>query len=89
MATRHRDEAYGDAGGKGDGKDGLLINNGNVLAFAYALAYMMNNDDVRHEMAVEALNKVNRYKIDSIMEQWRLLFESVCGDGEKGGLTNG
>ena len=61
-----------------DGKDGLLIKDGNVLAFAYALAYMMNNDEARREMAREALLTVSRFKLEHIMEQWRSLFEEVC-----------
>lgn len=74
---------YGPSSIISDGKDGLLIKSGNVLAFAYALAYMMNDEDQRRQMAKEALLTVNHFKLENIMEQWRQLFEEVCSRQQK------
>ena len=61
-----------------DGVDGLLIKNGNVQAMANALISLMSNEEVRCQMSKKALEKVNDFKLESIMERWRLLFEEVC-----------
>lgn len=61
-----------------DGVDGLLIKNGNVQAMANALISLMSNEEVRCQMSKKALEKVNDFKLENIMERWRLLFEEVC-----------
>lgn len=57
--------------------DGLLVPNGDVYAFADKLYELMNDDSMRKEMSVKAVNNISRFGIESICSQWKRLFESL------------
>ena len=60
-----------------DGKDGVLVENGNVDALAAALSKIMKDDHLRHSMSTAGVRNVQRYRLENIAEQWRQLFESL------------
>jgi glycosyltransferase involved in cell wall biosynthesis len=60
-----------------DGKDGFLVENGNVEALTATLLKMMKDDHLRHSMATAGVRNVQRYRLENIAEQWRQLFESL------------
>ena len=60
-----------------DGKNGLLVENGNIEMLAEKICYLIENDEIRRKMGQQARIDVERFKIEQIAEQWRQLFESL------------
>ena len=60
-----------------DGKDGLLVENGDIKGLAEKICYLIEHEDVRKEMGRSARTSVERFKIEHIAQQWKELFESV------------
>lgn len=60
-----------------NGKDGLLVENGDVEGLADKICYLIENDNVRKEMGRQARSSVERFKIEQIAQKWRELFESL------------
>lgn len=60
-----------------DGKNGLLVENGNIEMLAEKIIYLIENDEVRRKMGRQARIDVERFKIEQIAEQWKGLFESL------------
>lgn len=63
-----------------DGKDGILVGNGNIDLLASELSKMMNIETLRQSMSKEGLKNAQRFYIGHIAEQWKLLFESLSVD---------
>ena len=59
-----------------EGKDGILVENGNIDALASALSRMMCDDNLRHFMSSNGIRNVQRFKMETIGNQWKTLFES-------------
>lgn len=57
-----------------DGGDGLLVENGNVEALADGLSKLMGDDALRHRMAANGINNMQRFSIEHIAECWKKLF---------------
>ena len=60
-----------------DGKDGLLVENGNVSELAEKICFLIEHEDKRKCMGAKARRNVNRFKIENIGQQWEKLFEEV------------
>lgn len=60
-----------------DGKDGLLVDNGDIEGLAEKICYLIENEDVRRKMGQEARIDVERFKIEPIARQWKELFDSL------------
>lgn len=60
-----------------NGRDGFLIENGDVNEFAEKLQYLMSNVEQRKVMGTEAIAKASAYTADKIVEQWDRLFKSL------------
>lgn len=60
-----------------DGKDGLLVENGNVKVLADALARLMSDENLRRSMAEAGVRNVQRFSLNSIAGRWKSLFESL------------
>ncbi len=60
-----------------DGEDGVLVEKGNVDALASSLIRLTNNDTIRHSMSIKGIRNVRRFNIESISEQWKVLFCSL------------
>ena len=59
-----------------NGKDGFLIEDGKITAFASAVEKLIENEELRQEMGKNAKQKANTYAIEPIMERWDKLFKS-------------
>lgn len=60
-----------------DGKDGFLVENGNVDKLAEAMLKLVLDKDLRSEMGKNAKINVQRFSIDEIANKWKALFEEV------------
>ena len=60
-----------------DGKDGFLIDCYDVDAFADKLCLMMENESLRKQMGLYAIQSALRFKKEKIMPKWNTLFESL------------
>ncbi len=58
-------------------KCGFVIKNGNIHLFADKLKYLMNHPEVRKRFSIAATSKAQYYHVDTIMNQWKHLFESL------------
>ena len=58
-------------------KCGYVIEDGNINQFAEKLSYLMDHFDIRKQFSKAAINKAQSYHEDIIMNQWKLLFESL------------
>lgn len=58
-------------------KDGILVSNGDVAAFAEALASLMLDDEKRKRMGEAARESVARFSESSVMQQWERLFSRL------------
>ena len=59
-----------------DGEDGLLVDNGNVDAFAASLSQLMQNSSLGKSMAIAGKTNVQRFYMEYIAKQWKVIFES-------------
>src|SRR5207253_9969129 len=59
------------------GIDGLLVETNNVEALASAMVRLMDDDTLRQSMAQRALEVLNRFALDSVLQQWERLFARV------------
>lgn len=58
-------------------KCGYVIENGNIGLFAEKLNYLMDHPEKRKQFSIAAINKARSYHVDTIMNQWKSLFESL------------
>ena len=60
-----------------DGKDGVLVENGNIEKLADALVSLIQDEKKRNNIAINAVQSVKRFQMDRIANQWKQLFEDV------------
>lgn len=60
-----------------DQEDGILVENGSVDKLSKAMILLMKNHDLCVKMAINGQKNVLRFKIDTIAERWKSLFESM------------
>jgi glycosyltransferase involved in cell wall biosynthesis len=58
-----------------DGENGILVENGNVRAFAAELADLMRSGDRREDMAIRAIEASNGHGVDRIILRWAEVLE--------------
>ncbi len=63
-----------------DGKNGLLVPEGNVQALAEAMKRLMYDEPLRRRMGTEALKIKEKYSEDAVMDKWLKLFEKLAND---------
>lgn len=56
---------------------GYVIENGNIDLFAEKLSFLMDHPEIRKTFSIAAINKARSYHVETIMNQWKLLFESL------------
>jgi len=61
-------------------KCGYIIDNNNIDSFAEKLCYLIDHPEIRKSFSKAAINKAQLYQIDTIMNQWKLLFESLLSE---------
>ena len=59
-----------------DGEDGLLVENGDVEAFAKSLSQLMNSPLLCQSMSKAGKANVQRFYMEQVSKQWKALFES-------------
>ena len=57
--------------------DGILVENGNVAKLADAIIWMTQHPEHRKSMATNAVDNVQRFRIEQIAEQWKSLFNAL------------
>ena len=60
-----------------DGKDGFLVKDRNIHAFANRICQLIANRELRLQMGQAAVQSAQHYSADRIMPQWKQLFESL------------
>ncbi|MPL85123.1 Glycosyltransferase Gtf1 [bioreactor metagenome] len=58
-------------------KDGILVNSGDINELAEKICFLIENEDIRKNMGINARKNAERFKIEHIAEQWKLLFEGL------------
>lgn len=59
-----------------DGEDGLLVENGNIDAFAVNLSQLMQNASLGKSMVIAGKTNVQRFYMEHIAKRWKDIFES-------------
>ena len=57
--------------------DGILVDSGNVEKFAESIIMLIQHPEKRKEMAIKALENVQRFRVDRIAEKWKSLFDAL------------
>jgi len=57
--------------------DGLLVENGNIDKLAEAIIWMAQHPEQLKVMATKAIDNVQRFRIEHIVEKWKFLFDSL------------
>lgn len=60
-----------------EGKDGFLVENGNIQQLAERICYLIEHDEERKKMGKNAIETAKKYDINEIGKQWVNLFYSV------------
>ena len=60
-----------------NGKDGMLVENGNVEKLAEAIIHLAQSPDSLSQMGQTARVNVRRFDIDTIAEKWKRLFDDL------------
>lgn len=60
--------------------NGFLIEDGNLNAFVQKLELLIEDENLRFQMGKVAQKSMKKYQIDSIMQQWKTLFESLINE---------
>ena len=70
---------YGPADIINDGVDGFLVENRNIEAYFRKVCQLIENEALRVKMGQDAVVSSRRYRVESIMPKWDLLFRSLMG----------
>lgn len=65
---------YGPASIIEDGRNGFLVEDGNIREFANKLSLLLRDEELRKKFSVAALERAMHFDVDVIMERWRRLF---------------
>ena len=60
-----------------EGKDGFLVEPGNIKELAEKIIYLIEHEDIRKSMGLEARSNSERFRMEKIAGQWNTLFESI------------
>lgn len=59
------------------GVDGILCENGNTEELANGICRLIENEALRAELGQKAASSCQRFSLESVMEQWDLLFKEI------------
>ena len=60
-----------------NGKNGLLVENGNIEQLAKQICYLIENENIRIEMGRQAKIRAKDFTMEAISQQWKSLFEEL------------
>ena len=55
--------------------NGLLVNPEDVQGLAESLSYVIENETIRKEIAIEASQSVKKYSVKNVVDRWEILFK--------------
>lgn len=58
-------------------QDGIIVENGNEIAFADAILTLIEKEELRRSMGTLAKENVKRFLPENVMQQWDQLFKSI------------
>ena len=59
-----------------DGKDGILVENGNIEKLAESICFLIENEKVRKDMGLKGVVSAERFREEHIMQKWIELFNN-------------
>ena len=68
---------FGPKGLIDDGQNGFLVPDNDINQLAAKINLLIENSDMRHEFSKAALKKSKAFAVETIMNQWKLLFEKL------------
>ncbi len=63
--------------------DGVLVESGNTIQLANEICTLIENDDLRKEMGLNAQKNAEKYRIENICQLWKNLFENLTNNKRK------
>jgi glycosyltransferase involved in cell wall biosynthesis len=60
-----------------DNENGFLVEDGNIDSFVQKVELLIENENLKIKMGENAKNSVSKYNIETIMQQWKSLFEEL------------
>ena len=66
-----------------NGIDGFLIENGNINSLADKICYMIENENQRNQMSINARNNIKRFLPENIMPIWEKLFNNIISTSKQ------
>ena len=60
-----------------NGEDGILVENANVDLLADNMIRVIHSGNRMQELAGKAIEKTNKYRLETITTKWKSLFESL------------
>lgn len=60
-----------------EGRNGLIVSDGDIVGFAQAMMKLMGDEDYRMSLSLGAKEIVSTYSEETVMNQWITLFESL------------
>jgi glycosyltransferase involved in cell wall biosynthesis len=60
-----------------DGENGFIVPNNDINAFAEKVCLLMDNQDLRENMAKNGMKSVKKFSIENVVNEWEKLFEEV------------
>lgn len=58
-------------------ENGLLVEDGNIDSFVQKIELLIEDENLRLQMGKNAQGSAEKYNLDSIMQQWKTLFEEI------------
>jgi glycosyltransferase involved in cell wall biosynthesis len=60
-----------------DGENGFIVPNNDINAFAEKVCLLMDNQDLRENMAKKCMESVKKFSIENIVNEWEKLFKEI------------
>ncbi|MBR5660183.1 MAG: glycosyltransferase family 4 protein [Bacteroidales bacterium] len=61
-----------------EGTNGIIVKNGDIRSLAQSMRRLMENRDLRHDLASHAKDVLIKFSEDRIMEMWETCFNEIC-----------
>jgi len=58
-------------------ENGFLVEDGNIDSFVQKIELLIADENLRIQMGKNAKNSISKYDLESIMQQWKALFENL------------